>query len=138
MIGLCVISRLHQLHIGRSFKERIRSFLFEERFHIVEHGFAQRTLQDNFITTSIGIEEVSVDLAELLIHIVDLEINEFILDVSDREEGPHSISELQKKRPGRVVGVLVGEGGLGVGEGLVKVHFVPQLIHFIWIIIYYK
>ena len=119
MIGLSVVPHLHQFNIINLFKERIRSFFFEKRFDIFEHGLREGPLQNDFVRTLICIVKVRVDLRKLVLYHVRFKIDKFILDVSRREKSPQAILQLTEQGAIRVVGVLVSEGGLGVREGLI-------------------
>lgn len=124
MIGLSVVPHLHQFNIINLFKEGIRSFFFEKRFDIFEHGLREGPLQNNFVRTLICIVKVRVDLRKLVLYHVRFKIDEFILDVSRREKSPQAILQLTEQGAIRVVRVLVSEGGLGVREGLIQIDFV--------------
>ena len=124
MIGLSIVPHLHQFNIINLFEEGIRSFFFEKRFDIFEHGLGERSLQNDFVGTLICIVKVSVDLRKLVLYHVRFKIDKFVFDVSRREKSPQAILQLTEQGAIRVVRVLVSEGGLGVREGLIQIDFV--------------
>ena len=73
--------------------------------------------------------QVAIDLGKLLGDLVGLEIKEFVLYVSHLKEVYKEVAESEERVSIWGVGVLVGEGGLGEGQGLVQVHLVFNFVH---------
>ena len=94
VIGLGIVPRLNQFDRIDMLVERVGSFLLKKGLDVFEHGLAEGSLQNNLVCTLVGRVQICVDLPELVLQVEYLEVDELVLDVSHREEGPHLIPRL--------------------------------------------
>lgn len=94
-----------------------------------EHGFGEGSLECDLIAALVGQENIAVHFSELPVNVVALEVDKLVFDVPHSEERKDFAACLVKKVAVNLVGVLVGERGLGVRECLVKVDLVPHFVH---------